>query len=65
MSSSRPVFSAAAQMRRLCLVALVNAQQHRLDGDEIARAYATVRQTEHDLAHLDASTRALIAEEPG
>ncbi|MCA1845837.1 MAG: ribbon-helix-helix domain-containing protein, partial [Actinobacteria bacterium] len=47
---------------RLGLVALVDAHRRRLDGDEIARGYTTVPQTEHELAGLDAATRALIAE---
>ncbi len=49
---------------RLSLERLVDQHRRRRVGAEIADAYRRRPQTAEELAGLDASTRALVAEEP-
>jgi Arc/MetJ-type ribon-helix-helix transcriptional regulator len=49
---------------RLGLETLVDREQRKRTGEQIAEAYRRTPQTENELAGLEASTRALIDEEP-
>ena len=49
---------------RIGLQAFVDEHRKRLVGERIADAYRRAPQTKDEIAGLDASTRALIEEEP-
>lgn len=58
------VLASRSEAMRLGLQALVDEHRKRLVGEQIASAYRRNPQTEDEIAGLDASTRALIEEEP-
>jgi metal-responsive CopG/Arc/MetJ family transcriptional regulator len=58
------VVGSRSEAMRLGLQTLVDEHRKRLIGEQIAAAYRRHPQTEDEIAGLDASTRALIEEEP-
>ena len=58
------VVATRSEAVRLGLETLVDLEQRKRTGDQIAEAYRRNPQTDHELAGLEASTRALIDEEP-
>jgi Arc/MetJ-type ribon-helix-helix transcriptional regulator len=58
------VVATRSEAVRLGLETLVDLEHRKRTGEQIAEAYRRYPQTEHELAGLDASTRALIEEEP-
>jgi Arc/MetJ-type ribon-helix-helix transcriptional regulator len=58
------VVASRSEAVRLGLERLVDEHQRRRVGAEIVAAYQQLPQTEEELAGLEASTRALVGEEP-
>ncbi|HEY1689718.1 MAG TPA: hypothetical protein VGF95_12745 [Solirubrobacteraceae bacterium] len=58
------VVASRSEAMRMSLQAFVVEHRRRLMGEQIAEAYRRHPQTEEEVAGLDASTRALIEEEP-
>lgn len=58
------VVASRSEAMRLSLEAFVDMHERRIVGERIANAYRARPQTPEELAGLDASTRALIEEEP-
>lgn len=58
------VVASRSEAVRIGLQALVGEHRKRIVGERIADAYARRPQTDDELAGLDASTRALVEEEP-
>lgn len=61
---ARGLVGSRSEAMRLSLQAFVDEHRRRATGERIAAAYRTLPQTAEELAGLDASTRALIDEEP-
>jgi Arc/MetJ-type ribon-helix-helix transcriptional regulator len=58
------VVASRSEAMRVGLQTLVEDHRKRLVGERIVDAYLRLPQTDEELAGIDASTRALIAEEP-
>lgn len=58
------VLASRSEAMRIGLQELVEKHRKRIVGERIADAYRRQPQTDEELASLDASTRALVEEEP-
>ena len=58
------IVASRSEAMRMGLEGLVEAHRRKLVGTQIVAAYRRLPQTEDELAGLDASTRALVEEEP-
>lgn len=58
------VLASRSEAMRVGLLDLVEKHRKRIVGESIANAYRQRPQTDEELASLDASTRALVEEEP-